>query len=786
MHLLRLTAVFLLCCAPLAAHAQAAISEVLWMGSDVSTSDEWLEISRLPCEGECPPIDLSGWTITSVNSSGNEVVVARFTGGTLLAGAPLIVARQHAETSRLLGEPGVYAPDLSLPNTKLLLKLFDAAGTLVDTVDDGVGAPFAGANPSGGTKASMQRVDLARPGAEKDNWRTATAASGFDEGALVLGSPGALEEGLPEPPPAGSGGTLPPPDDPDSGSGSTPASRSGSVLPPPPPAEYPRVIVHAALPNPAGKDELGEWIELKNLSPDAAVLTSWKLKGEGSSGAPKFFALDGKLVAGTATLRLSFAETQLSMTNTKFTVSLLDPAGTEVSSVSWDGATEDRAYRPNLYAELAIRATVSRVIDGDTLEVVFDETPAPDARTIATVRLIGVDAPESVHPTRKPEPYGTESAIFLRGLLEKKKVELQFDTENWDAYDRLLAYVTVDEQILAQERLLGTGLARVYPDYPFARRGLFDQYEAHAKARKVGIWSSPSSTPEYKAPVALEVAAIVTGHVPTASGTVTPKTGAVFEPAWSDMRIGEIYAYPLKQEALPAIGEHDRRIRAILLQEEWIEVRNAADAPISLRGWKIRVGEGSGARNYALKTQETVPSDGIVVLPGSAESFKLRDDGNAVALVAPDGTIVSATAYPKLKAGQAWLPAEGCVTDDPTPGAENRCVAGSAPKTAAKTTTRKTAKPKASAAKKTTAKKPPSPDFVLAQRTLESLQARTGTTLSLGGSGGGFWQAFSMFLGVVSVCQGGLMAAVAWRSGLLSGVRKLTFGSEGPSSSGNS
>ncbi len=165
--------------APLGVHAQAVISEVLWMGSDQSTSDEWLEIARLPCVSvaECPPVDLSDWSIVSLNSSGLEVTIATFPVGTMLTiEQPLVVARTAASTSRLEQEPSLVASTLSLPNTKLLLKLVNAAGTVVDEVDDGVGAPFAGANPSGGTKASMERIDLSVPGTVRENWRTATEA----------------------------------------------------------------------------------------------------------------------------------------------------------------------------------------------------------------------------------------------------------------------------------------------------------------------------------------------------------------------------------------------------------------------------------------------------------------------------------------------------------------------------------------------------------------------------------------------------------------------------------
>ncbi|HRH93427.1 MAG TPA: lamin tail domain-containing protein [Candidatus Peribacteria bacterium] len=769
-----LTGIVLLC-APITLRAQV-ISEVLWMGSDQSTSDEWLELARLPCaSADCPAVDLGGWKITSLNSSGVETVIATLPGGTQLSlEHPLVIARQAAAVSRLAQEPDVLSSSVSLPNTKLLLKLIDAAGTVVDEVDDGVGAPFAGANPSGGTKASMERVDLSVAGTVKENWRTATEARGLDAGAAMLATPGWFDypdepgDPPPDPPPvdSGSGTTVPPEEGPGSSSG------SGSTLPEPPPAEPPpvaalpppaHVILSAVLPNPAGKDELGEWIELKNLSDEPAVLTGWKLIGEGST--IKSFALDGKAIDASSALRLTFAETQLSLTNTKFTLSLRDASGVEVSSVSWENAAEDRAYRPNLYSELTMHGTVSRVIDGDTFEVVFDEEAAPDGRTSATVRLIGVDAPESVHPTKKPEPYGVEASIFLKGLMEKKKVELQFDTENWDLYDRMLAYASVDGQVSAQERLLSTGMARVYPDYPFARRSLFDQYELQAKVLRVGIWSGPASSPEYKAPAVI-VAAVTTESAPAAAENAgaTAVSASVFVPAWSKLGISEVYAHVSASEA----G---------LLGKEWIELRNDGDEALSLQGWKIRVGEGSKAKTSAIAFTGAVAPGGFAVLAGSGETFKLRDSGNALALLAPDGTVVSDTAYPSLKAGEAWVTdAGGCVTKEPTPGSANHCagkttVAAAATSKKTKTTTAK----KAPAAKKTAAKKTPAPEFLLAQQSLGDLQSRPSGSLTLGEAGGAsFWQALTFFLAALALSQGALMGLVAWRSGLLPGTRKAS------------
>lgn len=169
------------------------ISEVLWMGSDLSASDEWIEIACTG-SGSTPLCVLDGWTLTSLNTSGVEVSVVRFgTGTTIASGSALVVGRYPASSSRLLQDPAVVTSSMTLPNTKLLLRLWDADGNVRDTADDGIGDPMSGNNAKAPeSKASMVRIDLASSGELKENWTVATTAQGLDPDALVLATPGYL------------------------------------------------------------------------------------------------------------------------------------------------------------------------------------------------------------------------------------------------------------------------------------------------------------------------------------------------------------------------------------------------------------------------------------------------------------------------------------------------------------------------------------------------------------------------------------------------------------------
>ena len=89
-----------------------------------------------------------------------------------------------------------------------------------------------------------------------------------------------------------------------------------------------------------------------------------------------------------------------------------------------------------------------RVVDGDTIEVQYGQESAK-------VRLIGVDAPESVHPNAEQNTqHGQLAMEYAKDLLsEVTYVYLEFDEEKYDSYNRLLAYVYLEERVDFEESL---------------------------------------------------------------------------------------------------------------------------------------------------------------------------------------------------------------------------------------------------------------------------------------------------------------------------------------------
>ena len=128
---------------------------------------------------------------------------------------------------------------------------------------------------------------------------------------------------------------------------------------------------------------------------------------------------------------------------------------------------------------------VRRIIDGDTVEIEYEGK-------IQSVQLIGVNAPETVHPDKPPEPYGEEATSFMRDLLLDESVYIRFEEYERDQYDRLLGYVyrTSDDMFVNLE-IIREGYGRVDTRHqPFKHEELFMAYQSRAKDIRKGLWKS--------------------------------------------------------------------------------------------------------------------------------------------------------------------------------------------------------------------------------------------------------------------------------------------------------
>lgn len=139
---------------------------------------------------------------------------------------------------------------------------------------------------------------------------------------------------------------------------------------------------------------------------------------------------------------------------------------------------------------------VVRVVDGDTVVVRLKDGCEE------TVRLIGIDTPETVHPNRPVEPWGSEASVFTKVLLPPgRSVILELDVQERDRYGRLLAYVYLPNGPMINVLLLAAGLAKIASFPPnVTYMELFRDIQAAAREAGIGIWSQrlfePSPTGE--------------------------------------------------------------------------------------------------------------------------------------------------------------------------------------------------------------------------------------------------------------------------------------------------
>jgi len=131
-------------------------------------------------------------------------------------------------------------------------------------------------------------------------------------------------------------------------------------------------------------------------------------------------------------------------------------------------------------------ATVTRVIDGDTIVVRVDGV---DER----VRLIGIDTPESVDPRRPVMCFGKEAGAHMESLVPPgTPVRLERDVEGRDRYDRLLAYVhRASDGLFVNLAMVADGFADQYTFPPnVAHTDDFRIAVAEARAEGRGLWSA--------------------------------------------------------------------------------------------------------------------------------------------------------------------------------------------------------------------------------------------------------------------------------------------------------
>lgn len=138
--------------------------------------------------------------------------------------------------------------------------------------------------------------------------------------------------------------------------------------------------------------------------------------------------------------------------------------------------------------------TIVSVSDGDTLRL----------DNGATVRLVGVDTPESSNNRKLREDMykmdiqvrendlvklGLAASAFTAQLCLGKRCWLEYEGDPTDQYGRTLAYVHLEDGRIVNEEILSAGFGKAYLSYPFKYRKRYVLLQSGASLDKRGLWS---------------------------------------------------------------------------------------------------------------------------------------------------------------------------------------------------------------------------------------------------------------------------------------------------------
>jgi micrococcal nuclease len=243
------------------------------------------------------------------------------------------------------------------------------------------------------------------------------------------------------------------------------------------------------------------------------------------------------------------------------------------------------------------RATVTRIKDGDTVEI---EMLSGD---LETVRLIGINTPES------GECFSEDATVALAALLSDEVITMTTDVSDRDQYGRLLRYLWLDRGVFVNEIMVRGGFAQAR-DYPPDSLYAVEIAAAQGSAEeeRIGIW---------------------------AEDACGPSTGA-------DLNVIDVYADP------PGSDTDN-------LEEEWVDIVNAGLAGISMQGWILK-DESSSHRYLFPDTFVIAPQTTVRVRTGCGTddeetlywcngSAIWNNTGDTAFLLDPNGNIVTFYRY---------------------------------------------------------------------------------------------------------------------------------------------
>ena len=215
-------------------------------------------------------------------------------------------------------------------------------------------------------------------------------------------------------------------------------------------------------------------------------------------------------------------------------------------------------------------ARVVEVVDGDTIKVEI-------GGEVHTVRYIGIDAPETNHPSEPVERMGPEATEANRELVEGQTVYLEKDISETDQYGRLLRYVFLVNGTCVNAELVRLGYAQsnTYPpDVKY--QDLLVEVQKEAREAERGLWH-PTPTPVPPTPTPIPPTPVPASPSPAPPTATSPPVGA------------------------------NVQIVAVNKQAEFVDLANYGDQPQDLTNWRL----------VSEKGDQACTIQGVVLQPGA-------------------------------------------------------------------------------------------------------------------------------------------------------------------------
>ncbi|MEI7750316.1 MAG: lamin tail domain-containing protein [Candidatus Moraniibacteriota bacterium] len=407
------------------------------------------------------------------------------------------------------------------------------------------------------------------------------------------------------------------------------------------------IVINEFLPYPNVGEE--EWIELRNIGDTEVPIAGWRLK-DASSGAGYTFPT-GTTISADGFLVLGAEISHIALNNTgNESVTLLFPNNTVADTYSYEGTEQGTAYART-----------------DTETFFLTHTPTP-----GTVN--------SFDPEEKPIPLPKVGTIVINEFLpypnvgEEEWIELRNigDAEvpiaGWKLKDASVSggytfpaattigpdgYFVIGAEVskIALNNTGAESITLLFPDGSVA-----DMYSYEGTEQGTAYARTDTET-------------FFLTHTPT-PGTVNsfdPEEKPVWIPPVGTVIINELFPNPVQK------GEGN----------EWIELRNTGNVPVSLIGWMLQSGSGKFTWTADLSAvQSGISAGGFLVIERALSKLALRNTDGAVRLFAPDGkaTMDTVTYDKTIEEASYGLfePGRFRWSETLTPGSEN--IFGTEPK----------------------------------------------------------------------------------------------------------